>query len=223
MDIIKKVLEIAYKEMNEGGNKKEIWGSNSGPQVNKYLESVGITVPSAWCMAFVYYCVNRACQEMGVQNPLVKTGYCPDTARWAKSNKVYFTTDGFKTGDIFLLMDREADPWFHTGFVVKVLSDTKILTIEGNTNPGGSANGDGIYERERGISNTAFVGWHELIKDTVKQKNFPIGLGKNIISKAVILTDGKAYAPVRELCEALGYNVDAQKESIMLKKKETKG
>jgi len=37
----------------------------------------------------------------------------------------------------------------HTGFVTAVDDDGTIHTCEGNTNPGGSSDGDGVYVRTR--------------------------------------------------------------------------
>lgn len=60
-------------------------GSNWGPAVEKYLKSVGINFPAAWCMAFVYWCTDQAAKEMGVPNPLIKTGGV--MAQWNKIPK----------------------------------------------------------------------------------------------------------------------------------------
>ena len=37
----------------------------------------------------------------------------------------------------------------HTGLVEAVMSDGGCMTLEGNTNPGGSPDGDGVYRRVR--------------------------------------------------------------------------
>ena len=50
-------------------------------------------------------------------------------------------------GDIFLLQKTTHD-WFHTGIIVSIGNDT-FETIEGNTNEGGSHNGNCVYKRIR--------------------------------------------------------------------------
>jgi hypothetical protein len=211
MKLIDRVLEIAYSEMKEGGNKKETEGSNSGPQVRKYLASVGITWPDQWCAAFVYYCINKVCINQNLKNLLRPTGYCPYIAEWGKNNKIY-SSDPEK-GDIFLLMDNINPPWKHTGFVTQVMSATVVKTIEGNTNNDGSANGDGIYERSRSTGSLAFVKWWKLYPDT----GIPIVIDGKEITKG-FLKDNNTYVPVRDLCEAMGYNVIWTNDKIIIRK-----
>jgi hypothetical protein len=50
-------------------------------------------------------------------------------------------------GAIFLTLAHR-----HTGLVVDVLPGNRLATIEGNTNAGGSPEGDGVYARERRLS-----------------------------------------------------------------------
>ena len=47
-------------------------GSNAGPDVEKYLKSVGLSKGYAWCMAFVYWNVQQAATKLVVNNPLKK-------------------------------------------------------------------------------------------------------------------------------------------------------
>ena len=50
-------------------------GSNKGPEVNQYLQSVGIgpgvTDPAEryWCAGFLYWCFKRAAESLGIANP----------------------------------------------------------------------------------------------------------------------------------------------------------
>jgi hypothetical protein len=212
--MIEDVLALAQKEMKEGGNKKEIWGiSNDGPQIRKYLESIGITWADQWCAAFVYFCINEICKKKNIKNYYIKTGYCPDFARWGKANKVYSYEP--ERGDIFLLTDSHpTDPWFHTGFVLEKTSSASIKTIEGNTNDGGSSNGDGIYIRTRLLSNIVFIKWWQL---------FPADIGTPILFEGKEICkgykkDGSTFVPIRELCEAMGYNVIWTNKNIVIQK-----
>jgi hypothetical protein len=118
-------------------------GSNWGPHVKKYLASVGIGFPAPWCMAGVYWCYAEAASQMGIKNPLVKTGGVlmhyskarPEIKfQYPQAYDIFFMDFGKGLG--------------HTGFVVK--ADLKyIYTFEGNGNDGGSREGYKWCERER--------------------------------------------------------------------------
>jgi len=123
-----KYLDIAKSQIGKSELPKN---SNWGPDVKKYLASVGITFPASWCMAFVYWCVDQHYPK----NPLTKTGGV--LAQWnslPKSMKVKVPLPG----DIFI-MDFGTGHG-HTGFVTAVNGD-RIETIEGNSNDDGSREG----------------------------------------------------------------------------------
>ena len=54
-------------------------GNNRGPQVDKYIQSVGLNPAGnpplgyAWCAAFVYWCYQQAALQLNLKNPCVKT------------------------------------------------------------------------------------------------------------------------------------------------------
>lgn len=56
----------------------EATNHNDGARVEEYLHYTGLKRGSAWCAAFVCYCLGKA----GVPNP--RSGYCPDLFRGGK-------------------------------------------------------------------------------------------------------------------------------------------
>ncbi|WP_212005741.1 CHAP domain-containing protein [Chitinophaga sp. HK235] len=124
---------------------REATGKNDGPAVEKYLKSVGLPAGYSWCMAFVYWCVQQAAIAQKVANPLKCTGGV--LYQWNERPGLRVQTPA--AGDIFI-MDYGKGAG-HTGFVVAVRGDV-IDTIEGNTNSGGSREGDGVYRRTRKIA-----------------------------------------------------------------------
>jgi hypothetical protein len=56
--------------------KEQPKGSNKGPEVTKYLQSVGLSSGLPWCMAFVYYVFDDVCKRLSKSNTVVKTGGC---------------------------------------------------------------------------------------------------------------------------------------------------
>ena len=53
---------------------REKTDNNDGPDVAKYLNSIGLGEGYSWCQASVYWCFKQAAFELGVPNPVVKTG-----------------------------------------------------------------------------------------------------------------------------------------------------
>lgn len=124
---------------------REQTGNNDGPEVEAYLKAVGLGKGYSWCMAFVVWCYDQAAQQLGVKNPLVRTGGCMKQWNETTCKK----TSDPQVGDIFIMdLGKGAG---HTGIVTQVRGEV-VDTIEGNTNSNGSANGDGVYIRSRNVS-----------------------------------------------------------------------
>lgn len=130
----------------ENGKTEVPLGSNWGPHVKKYLNSVGITFPASWCMAFVYWCLNEACKIQGIENTYPKTGGVLKFLQLVDKSKIVKDP---QPGDIFIMDYGKG--LGHTGIVLK--SDgTFIYTIEGNTNDSGSREGIEVCYKQRPIT-----------------------------------------------------------------------
>lgn len=143
--------------------------SNKGPEVNKYLGSVGLQPGLAWCAAFVYYVFNELSKKLGVTNPLPKTGGVADL--WAKSEdslKIKISDaranmDLVKPGQIFIIILKDGRG--HTGIVLNVDKDKKeFVSIEGNTTGGGSREGGGVSVNKRSINQESLAGFIDYFK-----------------------------------------------------------
>ncbi len=130
-------------------------GSNAGPEVEIYLKSVGLGKGYAWCMAFVYWCVNEEAKKLKVPNPLVKTAgvlkqwqSLPDNMKKIKATP--------EVGDVFIMkLGKKGNG--HTGFVFGI-EDGVIHTIEGNTNADGSREGYEVCSHVRTLESiTGFI------------------------------------------------------------------
>ena len=152
--IAQKALQIALTKNGVCENPK---GSNAGAEVEMFLKSVGLGKGYAWCMAFVYWCVQNACKDLNVQNPLIKTAGV--LRQWDETTcrKQPKTSRAVKAGDIFIMEFSKGAG--HTGFVEKV-AGSLIYTIEGNTNDDGSREGYEVARRQRPIS--SFKGFIQL-------------------------------------------------------------
>ncbi len=142
-------------------------GSNRGPEVEAFQDTVNAPGHGAWCAAFVSHCHFEAA------NFLCASTTCPRTFRAVMmifegrdaANLTFSkqsVLDGSRlpiAGDVFVMVTqgsvRALNPGQptarrrgHTGMVVSYNAATSTLTtIEGNTDPGGSRDGDGVYMR----------------------------------------------------------------------------
>lgn len=125
----------------------EATGQNDGPEVETFLASVGLGKGFSWCMAFMYWCTNRAAIDLGIKNPLVRTGGVLEQWHRFTGQKIDAHDGVAKIGDIFII--DHGGGHGHTGMITDVFIGGKVDTIEGNTNTDHSANGNGVYQLER--------------------------------------------------------------------------
>ena len=109
-------LQIARKFV---GVSEQPAGSNRGPMVDKFLARVGVPPGNPWCLAFAYYCVDEAANELHIANPLKKTGSCSQFFKWAQETNRLVTRPS--PGDLFLVIGGETGH-LHTGFVAGPVS-----------------------------------------------------------------------------------------------------
>ncbi|WP_281233500.1 CHAP domain-containing protein [Flavobacterium gelatinilyticum] len=142
MRLSEKILQIAITQL---GVQEAPKNSNAGPEVEKYLKSVGLGKGYSWCMAFVYWCAVEASKQTALPNTLFKTGGV--LAMW--NNRPLLRVKTPQPGDIMILDYGKG--LGHTGIVEKV-AGTKVHTIEGNTNDEGSREGYEVCRRVRELS-----------------------------------------------------------------------
>lgn len=156
MTLSELALDYAIKEIG----KEEIpHGSNWGVNVQKYLATVGITFPASWCMAFVYWCVEQAANELKVPNPLFKSGGVMEVWNHMPTKRLTVAN----VGAIFIMDFHNGHG--HTGFVKNkspLLTVPKILTVEGNSNENGSADGYEVCSRPQGRFMSTIKGYIHL-------------------------------------------------------------
>ena len=125
--------------------------NNHGKVVAKYLASVGFDEGAPWCGAFVYYCH----QEAGIELPGDPKKYAWSPNWFPKNKKIYDHRQStkepdIKPGDVFGIWFNSKGRIAHVGILVSKYGRF-YHTIEGNTNDGGSRDGDGVFGRKRSI------------------------------------------------------------------------
>lgn len=138
-----RALEIAISQVGKEENPRgSNWGKASDP-VPEYLASVGINFPASWCMAFMYWCYGKAADNLGLINPMFKTGGV--LTGWGSRPRSQVKLP--KPGDVFI-MDL-GHGLGHTGIIEKIDEDGTLHTIEGNTNDTGSREGYEVARKVR--------------------------------------------------------------------------
>ena len=128
--------------------------SNRGPMVDQYLRSVGLDPEGnhfSWCAAFVYWCFQQAADQLGMDNPLIKTAGCLDHWNRATCNKITKQNalndpSLIRPGFIFIIDHGNGSG--HSG-LVESSGGGLLNTIEGNTNPQLSPDGYGVFRLDR--------------------------------------------------------------------------
>ena len=152
--LVRAAIDFAVTQI---GVRERPLGSNRGPEVDQYLRAAGLNPVGqsfAWCVAFTHFCYLTAAQSLGRENPHIKTagvldhwnkaGRKPGVLRVTKTEAV--SDPGLvKPGSLFII--DLGGGFGHSGMVVETVSG-RMVTIEGNTNDGGSRNGIGVFRRD---------------------------------------------------------------------------
>src|SRR5262249_50145380 len=139
------------------GSLEHPLGCNRGQEVDQYLRAVGLNPVGhsfAWCVAFTHFCYLKAAESLGRDNPHIKTALVLDHWNQAvrkpgvlRITKTAAISDPglVKPGSLFII--DLGGGLGHSGMVVETNSG-RMITIEGNTNDGGSRNGIGVFKRD---------------------------------------------------------------------------
>lgn len=145
------VIDIAASQI---GVVEQPRGSNCGPEVDQYIRSVGLNPAEdsfPWCVCFCHWVFDQAAKLKHIENPLPMTAGVH--VLWNKGQQTAAlvvkpseaSAKTVKPGMIFMIDTGGGHG--HAGLVAGV-SGNHLITIEGNTNQGGSADGYGVFRRE---------------------------------------------------------------------------
>lgn len=127
--------------------------SNRGPLIDKMLLSTGTPIGNPWCAAFVSWCFLQATGK----KPAFNSAGSQAIMRWFKQEDrfSYNPPDLLRWKGALFGWTNADKAHGHIGLVrARFTSNGKIAaigTLEGNTNEGGSRNGDGAYALRRGV------------------------------------------------------------------------
>lgn len=147
-------VDAATKEIGV----REAGGNNRGTRVETYQRAAGAHPGDPWCASFVVWCFDQAAASLGKRSP------CPRTAGalalWHRAPAGAQHHEPL-AGSVFVMNHGHGQG--HVGFVESVGPDL-IYTVEGNTNDGGSREGDAVERRSRlrGSINVGYLLFEDL-------------------------------------------------------------
>lgn len=166
--LLAQVIQVAQGEEAKQVREQPV-NSNSGPQVNVYLASIGLNPGFSWCCAFTYYCFQQVAGQMKRPNPMVKTGGClkhwqdapSKGARLIPASDALANPGLLKPGMLFI-MDHGRGMG-HTGIIESVAGGL-LSTLEGNTDGSRTREGGGVYRlvRKVGEINKGYIDYAKL-------------------------------------------------------------
>lgn len=140
-------------------NVREVGGANKGPQVEAFQKAVdGKAQGEPWCCCFVFFCIRETMfkyMQLKAEVPGHKLFESEHVLTvWTKS----LHSQRIEKPEVGCLMVWNYVGTYsgHIGVVVEVHTD-HVITIEGNTGPGGSVGeivreGDGVYRKKRPLT-----------------------------------------------------------------------
>jgi len=140
------LIEIAESQLGVHERSK-----NSGPEIDQYLEFVGLGPGYPWCAAFGCWGIHETVKRGYPTNFKYSAGVL---AMW-RANAPY-RVPAPKRGDLFIMDFGKGKG--HTG-IVKAVEGYRIITIEGNSNLWGSREGTHVLQnsRDRASINKGFL------------------------------------------------------------------
>jgi hypothetical protein len=132
--------------------------TNRGKRVNEYKAATSLPPdqPWPWCAAFVCWVVSTAMRQAMTEEKKRFTFPAPRTAaaygfdEWSLAQDNSTKTHRKHPGESIGLFSLKSVS--HCGIAISAPDKNGwFLTVEGNTNNGGSRNGDGVYQRRRNV------------------------------------------------------------------------
>ena len=149
LEVLQDLRELLEDQI---GNVETGW--NTGEDIDKYFEVSRFDPGVAWCSIFPMW----AFDSLGIY--FKATAWSPT---WFKKGTTIYVRDKYKYfeprfGDVFGLYFRSKGRVAHVGIIILWLPEQGIvITLEGNTNIAGSREGDGVYLKQRQISDIYMV------------------------------------------------------------------
>jgi hypothetical protein len=153
-ELARKTVERAARDI--GIREK---GKNAGKRIEQYQATVGIKKGQPYCIAAVCTWIKEACAELGVTHEILFSPSCMRFLEYAKKTGHALAPSEVTPETLPCVGIVDHGKGLGHAFLIVGMDDYgDLVTIEANTNGGGSRDGDGVYNRsDRKISQLAGV------------------------------------------------------------------
>lgn len=137
---------------------RELGGNNKGPWVRLFMKGLeGSQWP--WCAGFVSHLIAQASYYTGIPKPIKYTFSSSKIIQYGRETGRFTLRRNLKSDQTYIFCIKGGGTGYsHTGFAFDIDLDGEVfMTIEGNTNLGGSSEGDSVKIRTRNIHTADFV------------------------------------------------------------------
>lgn len=145
---VDKIREDIVSMLLKDVGQRETNGKNRSPLIDSICKFFGLPFGQPYCIGWVVYRVDGYCAAKGLKNPLPKTMSTQEFYR--RTPAAYKKPKGVKASKADVgIQQQYADA--NRGHAYVLTDDEGVYqpTVEANTNPAGSRDGDGIYENSR--------------------------------------------------------------------------
>jgi hypothetical protein len=152
--------EIGYLEKNSKSSLESKTANAGNKNYTKYWDDIYPAFQGQpWCLCFIIWCFTKAYGDAEAKKLLkmpAYTFYTPTSAQYFKNAKQWYKTP--QIGDIIYF--KNSSRICHVGLVYKV-DNTKVYTIEGNTNGGSTleANGGAVAKKSYPLNYSRIAGY----------------------------------------------------------------
>jgi hypothetical protein len=157
-------LVLKYAQQHLAQHPLEMGGDNRGPWVRVYMDGHEGT-EWKWATAFVTFILKQACLTLNCPMPIAGSFASNELTQQAKDKNLFVHSEDIINGTVsrqtlepccIFLLQKNSSEWLHPGFAYQLSEDT-FLTIEGNTNNDGNANGYEVCKRTRSLTRKGFI------------------------------------------------------------------
>lgn len=145
---VDKIREDIVSMLLKDVGQRETNGKNRSPLIDSICKFFGLPMGQPYCIGWVVHRVDGYCAAKGLKNPLPKTMSTQEFYR--RTPAAYKKPKGVKASKADVgIQQQYADA--NRGHAYVLTDDEGVYqpTVEANTNPAGSRDGDGIYENSR--------------------------------------------------------------------------
>lgn len=134
----------------------EVGGNNRGEEVEGYQREAGSEAGEPWCASAAFSWVDRASHLLGVSCPLLPVpnhAYVQSYYDYGRKHGKIVPVEEAVPGDLYLLFFPSLHRYGHIGMLDHLGPGAGTLVgVEGNTNLGGSREGDGVFPKTRAVT-----------------------------------------------------------------------